>query len=79
MRYVPFIDSTGIHNFKEVIKTLKGSGVNVVLSGVQPSVYACLNKSEIVHLIDKANMFDTFEHAINHAKTMLETEDMAIN
>jgi len=72
MRYVPFIDSTGIHNFKEVIKTLKGSGVNVVLSGVNPSVYTCLNKSEIISLIDKSNILDTFEQALSHSKKLLE-------
>ncbi|MDD3687448.1 MAG: SulP family inorganic anion transporter, partial [Bacteroidales bacterium] len=38
MRYVPFIDSTGVHNFKEAIKVLKASGKKIILSGVQPEV-----------------------------------------
>jgi len=51
MRNVPFIDATGMHNFKEVLKTLKHYKVKVVLSGVQKSVYDELIKSDIEHYI----------------------------
>ncbi len=67
MRHVPFIDSTGMHNFKEAIKTLKGSGVKIVLSGVNVSVLNCLKKSYIVTLIEESNIFDTFEEALKHS------------
>ena len=53
MRNVPFIDATGMHNFKEVLKTLKNYKVKVVLSGVQPGVHAELIKSGIEQYIDK--------------------------
>jgi len=53
MRNVPFIDVTGIHNFKEVLKTLKNYKVRVVLSGVQPDVYETLINSDIEHYIPK--------------------------
>ena len=47
MRNVPFIDATGMHNFKEVLKTLKNYKVRIVLSGVQPNVREELLKSGI--------------------------------
>jgi SulP family sulfate permease len=53
MRSVPFIDATGMHNFKEVLKTLKNYKVKIVLSGVQPSVHETLIKSDIEHFIPK--------------------------
>lgn len=71
MRHVPFIDSTGLHNFKEAIKTLKGSGVQIILSGVNESVLTCLKKSYILDLIGEANIFDTFEDALSHSKINL--------
>ncbi|MFH1001145.1 MAG: SulP family inorganic anion transporter [Bacteroidota bacterium] len=71
MRHVPFIDSTGLHNFKEAIKTLKGSGVEIILSGVNGSVLTCLKKSYILDLIGEANIFDTFEDALSHSKINL--------
>ena len=51
MRNVPFIDATGMHNFKEVLKTLKNYKVKVILSGVQKGVYDELIKSDIQHYI----------------------------
>ncbi|HVN58010.1 MAG TPA: SulP family inorganic anion transporter [Bacteroidales bacterium] len=53
MRNVPFIDATGIHNFKEVLKTLNHYRVKVVLSGVQQGVYDELMKSGIEKYISK--------------------------
>lgn len=51
MRSVPFIDATGMHNFKEVLKTLNNYKVKIILSGVQPGVRETLLKSDIEHYI----------------------------
>jgi SulP family sulfate permease len=59
MRNVPFIDATGMHNFKEVLKTLNNFKVKIVLSGVQPGVYEELMKSDIEHYLPK-------DHICNH-------------
>lgn len=71
MRHVPFIDSTGIKNFNEVIKTLQNSNIRIILSGVNASVYSDFNKNQIVKLIGESNIFDSFEKAINHSKKCL--------
>lgn len=73
MRHVPFIDSTGMHNFKEAIKTLKGSGVKIILSGVSDSVMKDLKKQQLVSYIDETNIFDSFESALDHAKNAIVT------
>lgn len=71
MRHVPFIDSTGMHNFKEAIKTLKGAGVKIILSGVREPVMGCLKKSNTISLIEETNIFDSFEGALKHSKDVL--------
>jgi SulP family sulfate permease len=53
MRNVPFIDATGMHNFKEVLKTLKNYKVKIILSGVRQGVYDTLIEADIEHYISK--------------------------
>ncbi len=68
MRYVPFIDATGIHNFKAAIKSLKSDEKHIILSGVQPGVRKELEKSGISALIGEDNIFDNFDIALADAK-----------
>lgn len=63
MRYVPFIDSTGIHNFRETIKYLKTKNVRIILSGVQPEVRKELEKARIDFLIGRNNICDNYIEA----------------
>jgi SulP family sulfate permease len=56
MRNVPFIDATGMHNFIEVLKTLRSYKVRVILSGVQQGVYNEILKSNIGLYIPKENI-----------------------
>lgn len=73
MRFVPFIDETGIHNLKEVIRILKNSGVIIVLSGVSDPVLKDLQKHEVIKLIGESNIFSSFDRAINYSKTLIAT------
>ncbi len=72
MRHVPFIDSTGMHNLKDVVKEIQQAGTKVILSGVQRNVMKELNKSQFFNLVDKSNVFPAFEAAVNHASQILE-------
>jgi sulfate permease, SulP family len=38
MRHVPFIDATGLHRLKDIVKTMGHRGVRVLLSDVRPAV-----------------------------------------
>lgn len=44
MRKVPFIDSTGVKNLRNICEMAKRRGVQVILSGVNPSVMETLKK-----------------------------------
>lgn len=71
MRHVPFVDSTALHNFEEMIKTLQRSDVKLLLSGVNKSVLEDLKKHELTSLIGESNILDSFEKAVIHAKNII--------
>lgn len=71
MRYVPFIDSTGIHNFRETVKYLKTRNVKIILSGVQPGVKKELEKTRIDFLIGRNNICDNYNEAKTKALKVL--------
>jgi len=73
MRHVPFIDSTGLRNFKDAIVSLKDSGISIILSGVNDAVCADLRSNNIVDLVGKENIFNTFDLAIEAATTLAAT------
>lgn len=72
MRHVPFVDATGVHNFKEALKILKTSGTKVVLSGVNDAVCADIKKAGIDQMIGKENIYPLFELALEGAKKLNE-------
>jgi SulP family sulfate permease len=63
MRNVPFIDATGLHNFKEVLKTLRNYRVNIILSGVKPSVNDELIRGGVEQYIPKERICSNYEDA----------------
>ena len=71
MRHVPFIDATGIHNFRAAISSLKSDEKLIILSGVQPDVKKELDKSGLSKLIGENNIFDNFDAALANAKERL--------
>jgi len=73
MRNVPFIDATGVHNFKEVLKTLRHYHVKVVLSGVQKGVYDELIKSDIEQYIPIDMICNHYDIARPKAIEILKT------
>jgi len=64
MRHVPFIDSTGVKNFTDVISLMKKRGVNVILSGVREDVRKDLKKVGLIELIGEGNIFSNFDDAV---------------
>jgi len=72
MRHVPFVDATGVHNFKEALKILKNSGTKVVLSGVNDAVCADIRKAGIDQLIGSENIYPSFDLALEGAKKLNE-------
>jgi len=64
LRWVPFIDITGLQTLEEVIIDLHKRGVRVLLSGQNPRVEAKLEKANILHLVGAGNVFPTFPEAL---------------
>jgi SulP family sulfate permease len=72
MRHVPFVDATGLHNFKGALKILKDSGTKIVLSGVNDTVCEDLKKSGIHEMVGKDNIFPSFDLALAAASEMVK-------
>lgn len=70
MRHVPFVDSTGLRNFKQALTILTDSKTRVVLSGVNETVAKDLEKNGIVNLIGQHQIFSSFDFALEYAKTL---------
>lgn len=64
MRHVPFIDTTGLVNLKELIKTLQHSKTHVILSGVNENVKNELQAHGIVDLVGSQRVYDNFAEAL---------------
>ena len=70
MRKVPFVDSTGLHNLENLIKSSHNEGITVILSGVNKSVRETLLKAGIDKLIGAANICDNIHIAVGRANEL---------
>ena len=70
LKWVPFIDITGLQTLEEVIYELQNRHVTVMLSGANERVKAKLTKAGIISLIGENHNFKTFEEALQMVKKM---------
>jgi SulP family sulfate permease len=75
LKWVPFMDITGLQTLEEVIRELQSRGVNVMLSGANERVYKKLEKAGIIELIGSSNNFNSFDQAIEYIKQNLIDEN----
>ncbi|MFI3268241.1 MAG: SulP family inorganic anion transporter [Rikenellaceae bacterium] len=75
MRSVPFIDSTGLHNFETMIKSSNRHKIKFILSGVKPSVRETLVESGLMELLGDENVCDSIKSALARAKEILNEND----
>jgi len=64
LRWVPFMDITGLQTLEEVIEDLQGRGVRVMISGANERVEAKLERAGIVELIGRDSFFKQFCDAV---------------
>ena len=67
MRKVPFIDSTGINNLRNLCERTRKRGVTVILSGVTDKVYETLKKFGVDEEIGNDNIFPHIVPALERA------------
>lgn len=67
MRNVPVIDATGIHTIKDVLHMCKKDKIQLILSGLQPSVYEEFQKSRLLFQVGKRYVVKDFTSAVKLA------------
>ena len=73
LRWVPYIDITGILTLERVIGSLQKRGIRVIVTGANEQVRASLERSGIVTLLGKGNFIREFDDAA----AMLRAESKA--
>ena len=73
MRWVPYIDITGILTLERVISGLQKRGIRVIVTGANEQVRASLERSGIVTLLGEGNFIREFDDAA----AMLRAESKA--
>jgi SulP family sulfate permease len=64
LRWVPFMDITGLQTLEEAIRDLQRRGVRVILSGANERVQAKLERAGVIALVGKGNSFREFGEAL---------------
>ena len=72
MRKVPFIDSTGVNNLKNLCERTSKRGVTVILSGVTDKVYETLKKFGVDEEIGNQNIFPHIVPALERANELVK-------
>ena len=74
MRHVPFIDSTGMRNFKDVVAFMRARHKTVILSGVRDHVLRSLIQDGLASLVGRDHIFPTFDEALAGIRLQLDQE-----
>jgi SulP family sulfate permease len=72
LRWVPFIDITGLQTLDEVIRDLHKRGVRVMLAGANARVQGKLERAGIIDLIGPENSFGSFADALAACRPSLD-------
>lgn len=72
MRRVPFIDSTGLHNLKNLCTMNHREGTHIVLSGVEPAVREVLEHAGFYSLLGRDHICASINEALEVARHILE-------
>lgn len=72
LRWVPFIDITGLQTLEEVIRDLHKRGVRVMLLGANGRVQGKLERAGIIELIGADNTFAAFGEALAVCRELAE-------
>ncbi len=72
MRKVPFVDSTGAHNLRNLIKMSHREGITILLSGVNEGVRNTLKINGIEELVGRENVLSNINQAIERARQLTD-------
>jgi len=72
MRKVPFMDSTGVKNLRNICSMAHKRGLTVILSGVRPEVMQTLVRFGLDKEIGRENIFDNIVPALSYANRIAD-------
>ena len=71
---VPYIDTTGVANLSNIVKTFKASGGTILVSAIQTQPKSLLKKTGLYDEIGESNFHEHTGEAINYALTNINLE-----
>ncbi|KTD16872.1 SulP family inorganic anion transporter [Legionella jordanis] len=71
LRWVPFIDITGLQTLEEIIQNLHKKQVEVFLTGANSRVFSKLEKAGIIDLVGRGNVIQDFSQALKFCSQRL--------
>lgn len=74
LKWVPFMDITGIQTLEEIIQSFHKRGIKVLISGANNRVSQKLLKAGIVGLVGEQNVYPAFEGALSAALTEIDAK-----
>ncbi|PKP00465.1 MAG: sodium-independent anion transporter [Bacteroidetes bacterium HGW-Bacteroidetes-8] len=78
MRKVPFIDSTGLNNLRNLWKRSRQEKIHIILSGVNDQVFDSLLKSGFINEIGRDYVFPHITMALEKASEIVRREERSI-
>lgn len=79
LRWVPFIDFTGLLTLEEAILDLHKRGIRVMLTGANDRVHAKLEKAKIINLVGPDNYFKNVLQALVVCQQLAEQDEHETN
>ncbi|WP_329904282.1 SulP family inorganic anion transporter [Porphyromonas pogonae] len=71
MRFVPFMDSTAIHNLKTLCRTCQSEGVKLIFSGVNDKVRQSLEQTGVADMVGRQFICRDINEAVEVARTIV--------
>jgi SulP family sulfate permease len=71
MRFVPAIDSTGMHALKDLVHRSRRDGTLVLIAGLQPQPRIALERSAVFEEIGEEHLFKSLDDALEAAREHL--------
>lgn len=68
LKYVPFMDMTGLSTFSEIIEEYRKRGVTVLLCEAKPSIRQKLEKLGILDMVHKEHVYATLADAVKSCR-----------
>jgi SulP family sulfate permease len=78
MRKVPFMDSTGLHNLESLYRISNREDIQLVLSGVNDTIKAMLDKSGFADKVGKDNICSDINKALARVNDLLPTTPASV-